>query len=741
MSDLNYQISVQLKQGVENLRKFRKAADSFDKGREAALKRQIDLLEKMKKLQEGLNKPTKVPPTSPTPKPRTVRQSRPSTWLPEGQTDDKAFKKYYQDLQKESDKKLKAEEVAYTKTQEALTKRLEREEKERTRIAVGQVKARMKAEQEARRISNARIKQAVGGLTSPSGAEGMRDYYRKLEKESLRDANAKTKELNKQAKAEAQRLSSLEKTRATIMNSALMTEKEANAAHRTAQENIRARLAKAKTSAEMRKIVAQERASLRLAKKKSFLVSRMEASSKEFAGNMVSAFAVAAGGVFITRTGQEFQGLSNLMLTVSEDAQDAADNLAWAKEQAIRLGLDFEVVGSAYAKLLSGGEGEMSKSEIQETLLGIAEAGTVLNLSLEANKRVFTGMTQMMGRGQVMAQELKEQIGEVIPDAITHMAKAAQDAGISISGTRSELADLMEDGKVFTKDVLPFFNKRIREAYAPGLEEALKSNKNAMNSLVAAAKIAANEIFTSGWGEGLTVLFNSLAEMIKENETLFTEFGKTMGKVFKGLAWVVENVLDPVFSALGSILHGVNSAMETFGDWVAAALIPLARYSPILGRIIKYFGGLRAVMGVVAKIAVRMLGYFYLGLGVLEEIAEFFSPTGKNTLIGFNINDIANPFESWREEIDYIWDKMMAIGKIFGIGSTQDIGTTRGVLPYNHEAFMQPRQQSVFQPSQAPIHVTVDIDGNKVAEAVATKPAMAESMNRAMNKAFDPNYR
>lgn len=649
---MNYEIAVQIKEGISALNKFKKAANNFDKGREAALKRQIALLQKMKNLQAQAAKPTK-PPTSSggTPKPKPV--------------DD---------------------------------------------------------------FVGARID------------KNTQNFLKKQAKERYAAEQKVTKEKMRQERIDAQRLSSLEKTRATIMNSALMTEKEASAAHRTAQENIRARLAKAKTSAEMRKIVAQERASLRLAKKKSFLVSRMEASSKEFAGNMVSAFAVAAGGVFITQTGQDLEAVSNTMLTVSGNSELAAENLGFVKEQAMRLGVGFKESSKQYAKMVAA-QGDLSDTDLRESFLGMAEMSTVLGLSADESGRAFTALTQIMSKGQVMSEELKGQLGEVMPNALQVMAKAAMDAGISTDGSVKSLMKLMEEGKVMANEVLPHFSKRLRETAATGLDKAMDSNRVAMNRLVNATQIAGDTIFTSGWGEGLTDLFNSLAEMIKENETLFTEFGKTMGKVFKGLAWLVENVLDPVFSALGSILHGVNSAMETFGDWVALALIPLIKFSPILGRIVKHFGGLRAVMGVVAKIATRMFLPFYLGLGVLEEIAEFFSPTGKKTLLRFNINDIPNPFEGWVEKIDYIWDKMIAIGKFFGMGVNQDVGTAKGVMPYNHEAFMQPRQQSVFQPPQSPIHVSVDIDGNKVAEAVATKPAMAESVNRAMNRAFDPNYR
>ncbi|CAM0042988.1 tail length tape measure protein [Vibrio phage K460] len=365
MSDLKYGIAVEIKSGLSALKQFKQAAISFDKGRMAALVAQKNMLEQMKKLHDGMHRQPIKPPQQPSSPRSPYKDSTP-------------------------------EQVAYTKTQAALTKRLEREEKERTRIAVGQAKARMRQEQALRKQNSARIRQAVGGITAPSGSEGMRDYYRKLEKESLQDAQRKTREESKQLKLKQAQNSALKKAKETVMNSALMTEKEASAAQRAAQQRIRGKLATANTASEVRKIVAQERASLRLAKKKSFLVSRMEASSKEFAGNMVSAFAIASAGVFVTQTGQQFESARNTMLSVSEDAQEAGENMQFVKDEAFRLGLGLTQATKGFAKLAAA-RGKISLEDTKELFLGVSEASTLLGLSAEESNRALLAIQQING--------------------------------------------------------------------------------------------------------------------------------------------------------------------------------------------------------------------------------------------------------------------------------------------------------------------------------------------------------
>lgn len=325
-------------------------------------------------------------------------------------------------------------------------------------------------------------------------------------------------------------------------------------------------------------------------------------------------------------------------------------------------------------------------------------------------------------------EELRLQLGEVLPQGIQLMANATKDAGLTINGTVAEMSKMMEDGKLLSKDVLPAFAAQLRKAAQNngGLEQALLSNRVAMNRMITSTQNAADMIFKSGWEEGLTELFNTIAEVIKENDVLFTEFGKTMGKVFKGFAWIIDSVIAPALSALGSILKFVNDAMDTFGNWVAAALIPLAKFSPILGRIVKHFGGLRGVMSLVAKLAVRMFLPFFVGLAVLEEIAEFFSPTGKKTLIGTNIDKIKNPFESWLRTLDEIVDKFKAFTGNNGT-SVQVSSEGAASIPYNMRQMYQPKTQNSQYPAitlQGDVYLDSETVGRQVMRSESAKSAV-----------------
>lgn len=555
--------------------------------------------------------------------------------------------------------KPSSEKKSNMKHEEAVAKAINAERLKTVSAEKSLLKERVAKE---KMIDNARVKQAAGKITQGSGSEGVKSFYEQQQREAndlLKKGNterkkaqrlqeqlgaAMAKDTNKVLSAERARVKALERAKEAIENSAFMMKKGANAAERQAQANIRSSIASAKTTSSLRRAVAMEKASLRNAQKKTFLLQRMEASSKGIAGNMVSAFAIAAGGAFVTKTGQDFEAVANTMLAVSKDSKQAGENLKFAKEEAYRLGLGLKESSKGFAKLLAA-RGDMSLGDTKNLFSGISEMGSVLGLTAEEGGRALTAVQQMASKGVISAEELKLQLGEVMPNALQIMAQSAKDAGLAVDGTVKSMLALQQKGGLISSKVLPKFAENLRAAARNngGLDKALLSNRISMNQMITSVQMAADTVFNSGWSEGLTDLFKSIGELFKENETFFKSFGKIAGAVFKVLAFVVRNVLNPVLSAFGSILNLITTAMSKFGDWVGIVLVYFARFTPLVGSAIKMMGGFKGVFKMLGSLAKRILLPFTLILGVLEEIAEFFAPTGKKTALGFNVDDMKMP--------------------------------------------------------------------------------------------------
>ncbi|AUR89081.1 coil containing protein [Vibrio phage 1.121.O._10N.286.46.C4] len=719
MSDMNYGISVEFKKGLEALKSFKKASDAFNKSQESALQRQITLAEKLKRVLGSTPSSPREPSPRNPPKPREPSPRNPpkptSSFVgPQIDNNTKAMLKKREDL----DRKLTKD----------ITKLYEDEEKNRTKIAVAEAKRRNKlvqAEQSGRR------RQAVAGITAPTGAGDMRSFYKDQEKSA-----------NKVAAVEKRRAASLEKAKENIRNMAIMSEKTKNL---TVQEldtrrKIEKILKDSKDLSTLRQKMNIHRKTTREIKKQNFLMDRMEASSKNFAGNMVSAFAVAGATTMVTQTGQAFEAVDNTMLAVSGNSKDAGENLAFVKEEAMRLGVGFKESAKQYAKMVAA-QGDMTDNDLQENFRGLAEMSTVLGLSADESGRAFTALTQIMSKGQVMAEELKGQLGEVMPNALQIMAKSAKDAGLETDGSVKSLMKLMEQGKVMANDVMPHFAKRMREAASGGLAKAMDSNRVAMGRMTNSIEIAANAFFKSGYSEGLTDLFNSIADFFSKNEHTWKAFGKIVGGVLKGLAFVLEEVITPIFSAIGSILHTVT---EVLGSMSGALALLAARFG-VTGKAVSYLwnvlSGGKGVLGGLAGMFKKLLTPILLVVGALEEVAEFLAPTGKKTLIGTNINELGKNLG------DVLGAVISPVGtlvdKLEGAVAVRDKGapTAGGYLRGNSAGISgggsnyggaKELKQTIVMP--------IYLSGDKIAENISNNQIALDTIDRRVNEITSGNY-
>jgi tape measure domain-containing protein len=353
--------------------------------------------------------------------------------------------------------------------------------------------------------------------------------------------------------------------------------------------------------------------------KQNFLQQRISASAKQMAGSYVSAFAVGGTLTGITRTGQAFEGFESAMMAASGSSERTASNLRFVREEAMRLGGDLKGLTRGFTQLVASNQGQVSDKDLRSIFVGVAEASTALQLSADDTSGAIRALSQMFGKTKVQAEELRQQLGERIPGAVQLMAKAAKDAGL-VEGEGADLVGnlekLMQDGKLYAKDILPAFAKQLRLAAKGGLDKALDSNRIAMNRLIFATQEASNELFKSGFGRGLTELFNQLSTSIRDLIPLFKGLGRIAGSALEIISKGIK-LITPPLQFLGTILDKLTDATGEFSYiWntiFVAGMVKFASLSPALKVVFStlrlgMLGLLRTVMPVV------------LALGYVEEM-------------------------------------------------------------------------------------------------------------------------
>ena len=175
----------------------------------------------------------------------------------------------------------------------------------------------------------------------------------------------------------------------------------------------------------------------------------------------------------------DFQALENRMNAAAGNKSIGADSLAYIREQADRLGLEFRTTADSFAgfeaaALRSG----LTLEQTKQIFTDVSTAATSMQLSTEKVQLVFKALEQISGKGTVSMEELRQQLGDSLPGAFEI---AAQSMGM----TTRAFYDAVASGEVLSSDFLPKFAKAIREQLGGSAEEAstqLRADFNRLNT-------------------------------------------------------------------------------------------------------------------------------------------------------------------------------------------------------------------------------------------------------------------
>lgn len=107
---------------------------------------------------------------------------------------------------------------------------------------------------------------------------------------------------------------------------------------------------------------------------------------------------------------------------------------------------------------------------------GFATAGRSLKLSQAQMSSAFTAIEQMMTKGKVQSQEMVLQLGGALPGALSRAAEA-------LGVTKAQFSEMMGRGQIQAEEFLPQFAAYLEDLYGPGVKDALGSLQAKMITL------------------------------------------------------------------------------------------------------------------------------------------------------------------------------------------------------------------------------------------------------------------
>ena len=266
-------------------------------------------------------------------------------------------------------------------------------------------------------------------------------------------------------------------------------------------------------------------------------------------------------------------------------------NLKFANNTADDLGIDLKPAQEGFASLNAAARGTALQGQgIKELFLGMSQASTVLSMSTEQSQRAFAALTQILSKGKVSSEELRQQLAE--SGLVGAMGIAARAVGV----TEQEFNRLLESGQILSQDFLPKFAKQLQAEFGDAAKDASNNAQSAIyrfeNSYLSLQQTL-GEAITPVATAGL----NAIAEAMNSLKNIGTELGIAVGvlatvlslKMVAGLFNAVKALIAAKFAgkALITTVKGIGTAINnSFSAKLAVGLFGVLEIINLLNKAV-----------------------------------------------------------------------------------------------------------------------------------------------------------
>jgi tape measure domain-containing protein len=325
------------------------------------------------------------------------------------------------------------------------------------------------------------------------------------------------------------------------------------------------------------------------------------------------------------------QTFRNQLNAVTGSSENASRSFAFIDGLADRFAVPLESVRQGFVRMYASMEpAGFGATEIEGLFTGVSKAAATFGMSKDQVDRVTYALSQMASKGQIMAEELRGQLGDVLPGSFALFAEAAQ---MSIP----EFTKAMEQGRFSGEAMRAVLNNvaiLLNTKFASGAEGAAKTLQGALNTMgtglqrmYEAFEPLVNEVaqkvfpLIASAVSDATIAIKAFTSAVQGNQTAanalsgnarsiydamqgVAEIGKAIGSIFmqllptlelvgKAFLFVIEQIARFINTQFGSFLAGLTvqvllltaafSALAKTGIALAiAGLIRLARQITIL---------------------------------------------------------------------------------------------------------------------------------------------------------------
>lgn len=285
--------------------------------------------------------------------------------------------------------------------------------------------------------------------------------------------------------------------------------------------------------------------------------------TRSTAGTLLTSLkALAAGWAgmrlrnFIVQSIEAAQVMERIRLsldTAAGSTEKGAEAFEYARRIARQYGTDLQVTAKQLGLFTAATEGfGLSMNHSRFIFEAFVKASRALGLSADDLQGIFTALQQILSKGVVQMEELRQQLGDRLPGAINFFSKAI---GIPIE----QLFKLTQKGLVPANESMLLFAKTINERFGPGVAAA-------MGGVQATIMRLKNDLFEIKAEFGKAFVFGAM-EGAKELDQNLQDLKESAGDTGESLG----RLAAAVAPALGVVTTGITIWSDAVTEFLRAA--------------------------------------------------------------------------------------------------------------------------------------------------------------------------
>ena len=273
----------------------------------------------------------------------------------------------------------------------------------------------------------------------------------------------------------------------------------------------------------------------------------LKSAFSNFAASMGAGLGIYQIVSQISSVTKELSSAKAVLSNVSDSQTAYNDSIQFASKLAKDYSQDMVSLIAQLGQFQAACKGSgLALDDVNNIYASIVKSATYFHLSSQQTEQALLAVQQMMSKGKVTAQELRLQLGNVMPGAFQKMADAV---GVSTA----ELDKMMAAGQLISKDVLPKFAAEL---------DKMTNGKIDLNSLqlqINTLKNAFTELVNSG---GFEMAFSKVVKIATNAINVIKNNIKGIGE-FIG-SYLIGNII-------GRLVRTITALSRLIGTNVVAA--------------------------------------------------------------------------------------------------------------------------------------------------------------------------